>query len=115
MFEDVLADLLSVSGIRGVVVAGKDGLPLEAELVDKSLDQDLVAAMVAAAYGSGSTAVSNIIGGDTDIVCLEGTNGKIMMAAAKDAILAVVTDTNVNVGLVRVLLRKGIEKVEAVL
>ena len=66
MFENVIAELLRIEGVKGVAIVGKDGLIIESELTDRTIDPELAAAMVAAAYGSGSTTMERLLAGKTE-------------------------------------------------
>jgi predicted regulator of Ras-like GTPase activity (Roadblock/LC7/MglB family) len=112
MFENVMAELLRIEGVKGVAIVGKDGLIIESELADRSIDPELAAAMVAAAYGSGSSTMEKLLSGKTNMIMVEGENGKILLVDAGDkAMLSVFTESKVNLGLIRIEMRKAAEKI----
>ncbi|WP_457549334.1 roadblock/LC7 domain-containing protein, partial [Archaeoglobus sp.] len=41
MFENVIAGLMRIDGVKGVAIVGKDGLVIEFESSDRSLDAEL--------------------------------------------------------------------------
>ncbi len=112
MFENVIAELLRIEGVRGVAIVGKDGLIIEFESADRTIDPELAAAMIAAAYGSGSTTMDRLLGGKTDMVMVEGEKGKILLIdAGENAMLSVITEPKVNLGLIRIEMRRAAEKI----
>jgi|Deesub1362B_J571_1020462.scaffolds.fasta_scaffold00113_53 hypothetical protein len=112
MFENILANLLRIDGVKGVAIVEKDGLIIEHESTDKSFDPDLAAAMVAAAYGSGSSVMDRLMSGKTDIIMVEGDKGKVLLIdAGENAMLSVFTDPKVNLGLIRIEMRKAAEMI----
>jgi len=112
MFENVIAELLRIEGVKGVAIVGKDGLIIESELTDRTIDPELAAAMVAAAYGSGSTTMERLLAGKTEMIMVEGDRGKILLIDAGDkAMLSVFTEPKVNLGLIRIEMRKAAEKI----
>ncbi|WP_457549200.1 roadblock/LC7 domain-containing protein, partial [Archaeoglobus sp.] len=75
-------------------------------------DAELAAAMVAAAYGSGSTTMERLMGGKTEMVMIEGDKGKILLIdAGENATLSVITEPKVNLGLIRIEMRKAADKI----
>ena len=112
MFENIIAELLRIDGVKGVTIVGKDGLVIESEFTDRSLDPELAAAMIAAAYGSGSTTMERLMNGKTEIVTIEGDRGKILLIdAGENAMLSVITEPKVNLGLIRIEMRRAAEKI----
>ncbi len=114
MFENILAELLRLDGVKGAAVVGKDGLVIDFETTDKTIDPDIAAAMVAAVYGSGTTVMDRIMDGKTDIVMVEGDKGKILLIdAGENAVLTVFTESKVNLGLIRIEMKRVAERIAA--
>jgi predicted regulator of Ras-like GTPase activity (Roadblock/LC7/MglB family) len=114
MFENIIAELMRIDGVKGVAIVGKDGLIIEFESADKTIDPDLAAAMVAAAYGSGSTTMERLMAGRTDMIMVEGDRGKILLVdAGENAMLSVFTEPKVNLGLIRIEMKRAAEKIAA--
>jgi predicted regulator of Ras-like GTPase activity (Roadblock/LC7/MglB family) len=114
MFENIIAELMRIDGVKGVAIVGKDGLIIEFESADKAIDPDLAAAMVAAAYGSGSTTMERLMAGKTDMIMVEGDRGKILLVdAGENAMLSVFTEPKVNLGLIRIEMKRAAEKIAA--
>ncbi len=117
MFENVFADLMNIEGVNGVLIVGKDGLLIEHLLNDKSVDPEAVGAMVSTVYGSGKTVAGEVLKtDDVDMVSIETPRGKIIaIEAGDDAILGLVANNTVNLGLIRVYLKRAAEKVAKML
>ena len=114
MFENIIAELMRIDGVKGVAIVGKDGLIIEFESADKTIDPDLAAAMVAAAYGSGSTTMERLMAGRTDMIMVEGDRGKILLVdAGENAMLSVFTEPKVNLGLISIEMKRAAEKIAA--
>ena len=114
MFENIIAELMRLEGVKGVAIVGKDGLIIEFEAADKTIDPDLAAAMVAAAYGSGSTTMERLLAGKTDMIMVEGDRGKILLVdAGENAMLSVFTEPKINLGLIRIEMKRAAEKIAA--
>ncbi len=112
MFENALADMVVLEGVKAAAVVGKDGLVINFEAIDRSIDPELAAAMVAAAYGSASTVMERLMEGNSDIVIVEGNKGKVLLVdAGKEAMLAVLTEPKVNLGLIRLQMKRTAEKI----
>ncbi len=114
LFENILAELLRLDGVKGAAVVGKDGLVIDFETTDKTIDPDIAAAMVAAVYGSGTTVMDRIMDGKTDIVMVEGDKGKVLLIdAGENAVLTVFTEPKVNLGLIRIEMKRVAERIAA--
>ncbi len=114
LFENILAELLRLDGVKGAAVVGKDGLVIDFETTDKTIDPDIAAAMVAAVYGSGTTVMDRIMNGKTDIVMVEGDKGKVLLIdAGENAVLTVFTEPKVNLGLIRIEMKRVAERIAA--
>jgi predicted regulator of Ras-like GTPase activity (Roadblock/LC7/MglB family) len=72
--------------------------------------------MTASTVGSGETASEALNMGDVDQVSIEAENGKLIATGAGDqGILAILTESDVNMGLVKVEMGNAIEKIKRVL
>ncbi|NJE09902.1 roadblock/LC7 domain-containing protein [Thermococcus sp. MAR1] len=117
MFENVIADLLRVDGVKGVAIVSKDGLLIEAQASDRTIDAESTGAMVATIYGTSLNVSKEIFHEETiDMVTLESPKGKIItVEAGENAVLSVLTDPKVNLGLVRIYLKRNAQKVASML
>jgi len=117
MFENILADLLRLEGVVEVGIISKDGLLIEGETRDRTLNVETVGAMVVAVYGTSQNASKEIFNDErVDIITVESPRGKIIsMEAGENAVLAVVTEPKVNLGLLRLYMKKNAQKVASML
>lgn len=113
--QEPLDSLKSVSSIRGAAVVRRDGL-LIASNMGEEINDDQVGAMTASIVGSGETASESLHMGGVDEVTVESNEGLLIATGAGDqGILAVLSDPDVNMGLVKVEIENAIEKVKQVL
>jgi len=111
MIDRILADLNKVEGIKGSMVVGKDGLVIAAQM-PSGIDVELIGAMASAAYGSAERTAAEINQGALQQMMIEGEYGKTLMTDAGEGILVVLTDANVNLGLIRLAMKRSTEKVK---
>ncbi|WP_456472313.1 roadblock/LC7 domain-containing protein [Methanocaldococcus sp.] len=114
MIEKILVEINKTDGVKGSMVVGKDGLLIASEL-PKDIDAELVGAMVSAAYGAAERAAEEIKLGNIKQSMIEGEFGKVLMIDAGDNILVVLTEDKVNLGLVRIIMKKAVEKLKAMI
>jgi predicted regulator of Ras-like GTPase activity (Roadblock/LC7/MglB family) len=113
--NEPLDDLDDVQGIKGAAVVRRDGLLIASNL-GSDIDDDQVGAMTASTVGSGETASEALNMGDVDEVTIESDDGKLVATGAGDqGILAILTEPDVNMGLVKVEMGNATEKVKRVL
>jgi len=113
--NEPLDSLDDVQGIKGAAVVRRDGLLIASNL-GQDIDDDQVGAMTASTVGSGETASEALSMGSVDQVSIEADNGKLIATGAGDeGILAILTEDDVNMGLVKVEMKDAVEKVKKVL
>jgi predicted regulator of Ras-like GTPase activity (Roadblock/LC7/MglB family) len=113
--NEPLDDLDGVQGIKGAAVVRRDGLLIASNLGD-DIDDDQVGAMTASTVGSGETASEALNMGDVEAVTIESAEGKLVSTGAgEQGILTILTESDVNMGLVKVEMDKAIKKVKRVL
>ena len=117
MFEGVIADLLKIDGVRGVLIVSMDGLLIEGESTDRTINMETSAAMIATIYGSAQNVGNEIFSSNAvDMITVEGPKGKIIISGAgEDAVLGIISDSNINLGLIRIHLKREAQKVAAML
>ena len=114
MIDRILSDLNKVDRIKGSMVVGKDGLVIASQM-PSGIDVELIGAMASAAFGSAERTASEINQGILQQMMIEGEHGKTLMTDAGEGILVVLTDSGVNLGLVRISMKRSTEKVKSVL
>lgn len=122
MAEDVFKDALSEiikgeTGIKKVILVDKSGLTI-AHVTKFSyypVDVESIGAIASAVFGASEEQGRNLQIGELDIVTSEFKNGKIFAASCGQGILCVITEPNVNIGMVRFLMQKTANKVKKML
>jgi predicted regulator of Ras-like GTPase activity (Roadblock/LC7/MglB family) len=105
LIEDALRELKNIGGIEASAVVTRDGL-LVASDISSSVDAETFAAMSASMGGAAETAMSEVKGGDPTRVIVEGGRLKMVsVGAGPAALLVVLADNVVPLGLV--LLKMG--------
>lgn len=113
--NELLDDLHEVQSVRGAAVVRRDGL-LIASNFSQSFDENQVGAMTASTVGSGETASDALNMGDVNEVTIESQDGKLISTGAGDeGVLAVMTDADVNMGLIKVEMEKATDKIKRVI
>jgi hypothetical protein len=114
LIERILKDLGRINGVNGSLVVGKDGLIIESE-VPGDIDAELVAAMASAVFGTAERSAEEIKHEPLEQVMIEGKRGKTLMIDAGEGILVVITDIDVNLGMIRIEMKRSSERVSDLL
>ncbi len=114
MIGRILKDLGRINGVSGSLVVGKDGLIIESE-VPSDIDSELVAAMSSAVFGTAERSAEEMKHEPLEQVMIEGSRGKTLMIDAGEGILVVITDIEINLGLIRIEMRRSSERVKDLL
>ena len=110
MIDRVLKDLGRINGVNGSLVVGKDGLIIESN-VPGDIDSELVAAMASAVFGTAERSAEEMKHEPLQQVMIEGNKGKTLMIDAGEGILVVISDIKINLGLIRIEMRRSAERV----
>ncbi len=108
--DRILNEFMKVKGVTAVALVGRDGIVIES-VSNTNLDIDALGAMVATAVGTAETLGSEFGFGGLESKLNEYANGKILMAAAIDEVLAIFTDTTSVIGSVRYAVKKNMPDV----
>ncbi len=102
--EEVLRNLNKEIGVTGSAIVSKDGL-----IIASALDQDeeSVAGMTASVFQSAATTSGIMAIGTINLITLESDKGKAFMIDLPDAFLVVLTNSEVNLGRLRIEIRKA--------
>lgn len=114
MIARILKDLGRINGVNGSLVVGKDGLIIETE-VPSDIDAELVAAMSSAVFGTAERSAEEMKHEPLEQVMIEGSRGKTLMIDAGEGILVLITDIDINLGLIRIEMRRSAERVKDLL
>lgn len=102
-FGTVLSNLNRIPGVRGsMVIAAEDGLVIEADLMI-GVAGPAVAALAASLFRRAQRSLTAADLGAVQFLQLEADNGLLFAAGSqeRESLLAVVTDTRANVGMLR--------------
>ena len=108
---NILGDLNKTSGIEGSMLVGNDGIIIAADL-DQRLEDETVGALAASIVSNVSKAMERLKQHNPDRITIEADEGKIFLNDAGVGILAVVTEPEVNVGMVRLEIKAAISKIK---
>ena len=103
--ETILQRLTDLDEITGAILVGKDGLIVSGAL--HSDDEEMLGAMSAAVFGSVANYITQINNGDLRHVIIETSSGTVQFAEVGDLILVVTTSTSINLGRVRLEIKKA--------
>ncbi|WP_456329776.1 roadblock/LC7 domain-containing protein [Archaeoglobus sp.] len=112
MFENVIADMLSVNGVKGVYIVDKEGALIEAESMF-SEDDEVYAALIADAFNKASEVLGKISSDEPELVMIDGKKDRVIASKAGDLIFGVVADQKTNYGLLKIEIKKAVEKITA--
>mgnify|MGYP000663777960 CR=1 FL=1 len=112
MFENVIADMLSVSGVKGVFIVDRDGALIEAESMFSG-DDEVYAALIADAFNKASEVLGKISSDEPELVMIDGKKDRIIASKAGDLVFGIVADQKTNYGLLKIEIKKAVEKITA--
>ncbi len=113
--RQVMMDLRKLPGVAAVGIARRDGILIE-ELLPRSVDAGVVAAMAAAIVGTAEMAIVELHQGTFRQSIVECQNGMIIsMGAGEEALLVSLLKPNVNLGLVLMTMEEQAVKVGEIL
>lgn len=108
---NILGDLNKTSGIQGSMLVGNDGIIIAADL-DQRLEDETVGALAASIVANVSKAMERLKQHNPERITIEADEGKLFLNDAGVGILAVVTEPEVNVGMVRLEIKAAISKIK---
>jgi hypothetical protein len=114
MLDRILADINKITGVKGALVTGRDGLII-ASTVSGDPDPEAAGALATTIYTTAERSMEDLGEGDTNQVIIEGNNGKILMVASGEGILVVFTEPTVNLGFLRMEMKKTVTRIKAAL
>ncbi len=113
--KNILEDLDKIGDIKGSAVISTDGLQI-ASNIKENTDIDTFAAMSAAMQGAAETAVSELKQGNLNQIIIDADKGKLItISAGKNAILVILANSDINLGLVLLELGKASRRISDVL
>ncbi|MCD6164646.1 MAG: roadblock/LC7 domain-containing protein [Candidatus Baldrarchaeia archaeon] len=118
LFEKILSDLIkSESGIRKVILVDRTGLTIAhaSKFSYYPVDIDGIGAIASAVFVASEEQGKNLDIGELMLVTSEFEQGKIFAASCGKGVLCVITDSDVNIGMVRLLMKRAATELEKVL
>lgn len=109
--HEILEELNKTSGVNGSMIVGKDGIVIATNLRTQLKDEE-VGALAASIISTVQKSMSRLSNDALKQVTVEASNGKLFLTDAGIGILAVTTDPQVNVGLIRLEVKNAAEKVK---
>lgn len=106
----IVEDLIRVEGVIGSLLVGKDGLVVASTLLDEE-DAEILGAMSAAVFGEIDKATKRIGVGTLVDSIIDAKDGSILLLEAKELILVVITQRSVNLGLVKMEMRRAAKRI----
>lgn len=107
----IVEDLIRVDGVIGSLLVGKDGLVVASTLLDEE-DAEILGAMSAAVFGEIDKATKRIGVGTLIDAIIDADEGSILvLEAKKELILVVITQRTVNLGLVKMEMRRAAKRI----
>ncbi len=105
--EKLLQVLLQIEGVHTVVIVGRDGFVIDAACEPDRPEADAVAANISTGFHAFEIIGQELLQADLDHVTVEYPTGLIIMSRIDhNAVLAVVTDPDANLGYVRLQIKK---------
>ena len=111
--NESLQELVKINGVKTAVVVGRDGFVIDGVSIGSHLDTESVGAVISAGIGSSEVMGRELSVGIMNQGMMEYSGGMIMMSLiGAEAILAVVADTEANLGYVRHQIKKRLPEFE---
>ena len=107
----ILEELNKTTGINGSMIVGEDGILIAADL-NSQLQDEAVGALAASIVSTVKKSMQRLSNEDVKQVTVEASKGKLFFTDVGIGILAVTTDPEVNVGLVRLEIKNAAKKIK---
>jgi predicted regulator of Ras-like GTPase activity (Roadblock/LC7/MglB family) len=109
MYE-ILEELNKTAGVSGSMIVGQDGIVIAADM-DTKVQDEAVGALAASIVSTVQKSMSRLSNDALKQITVEAGEGKLFLTDVGVGILAVTTDSQVNVGLIRLEIKNAAEKV----
>jgi predicted regulator of Ras-like GTPase activity (Roadblock/LC7/MglB family) len=115
MLKQILGEFLKLDGVSAAVVVGRDGFVIESAVSGK-VDIDALGAMASTGMGTSEAMGTELGKGELRQMLVELDKGPILLSPlSADELIAIVADTDVNIGRIRYELKKSKERLIAAL
>ncbi len=117
LLADVLSELLQESAdIVGAGVIGTDGLVYSANVPFKGMEEDMVGAASAAAFGLSKRGIQQLQRGEFTRTLIQGTAGNIIIVALNsETLLVALTPDAINLGMAFAEVRDAVTQLQDIL
>ncbi len=108
-FDKILTEIIKQDkGIKKVILVDKTGLTIAnvSKLSYYPVDVDSIGAIASAVFCASEEQGKNLQIGELEIVTSEFSQGKIFASACGKGVLCVVSEAEVNIGLIRLVMKK---------
>ncbi len=112
MYE-ILNELNKTAGINGSMVVGQDGIVIAADM-NTELQDDTVGALASSIVSTVKSSLERLSNEGLKQITVEADKGKLFLTDVGIGILAVTTESQVNVGMVRLEIKSAAEKIRLV-
>jgi predicted regulator of Ras-like GTPase activity (Roadblock/LC7/MglB family) len=116
-FDRILTEIIRQDkGIKKVILVDKTGLTIAnvSKLSYYPVDVDSIGAIASAVFCASEEQGKNLQIGELEIVTSEFSEGKIFASACGKGVLCVVSEAEVNIGLIRLVMKKqGVQLADA--
>lgn len=109
MFENVIADLLGVGGVKGVYIADSEGTLIESESVGLA-NEEMCAALIVDLFNKASEITQKLSSDAPDLIMVEGKKERVIVSKAGNFVLGIVADIKANYGLLKIEMKKAVDK-----
>ncbi|KPL02389.1 MAG: hypothetical protein AMJ73_08800 [candidate division Zixibacteria bacterium SM1_73] len=109
MYE-ILEELNKTIGVTGSMIVGQDGIVIASDL-HTQLEDEAVGALAASIVSTVQKSMTRLSKDNLKQITVEGSGGKLFLTDVGMGILAVTTDPQVNVGLIRLEIKNAADKV----
>ncbi|TET10859.1 MAG: hypothetical protein E3J86_04615 [Candidatus Thorarchaeota archaeon] len=109
VFDKILTEVIrQEKGIRKVILVDKTGLTIAnvSKLSYYPVDVDSIGAIASAVFCASEEQGKNLQIGELEIVTSEFSEGKIFASACGKGVLCVVSEESVNIGMIRLVMKK---------
>lgn len=107
----ILEELNKTCGINGSMIVGKDGIVIAADS-NSNYQDEAVGASAASIVDTVKKSMERLSDENLNQITVEASKGKLFLTDVGIGILAVTTDPQVNVGLVRLEIKNAAEKIK---
>ena len=115
MIENVLHNISSIDGIQASALISTNGLMMASEINRTNFDEETIGGTVAMLMRSAIHTLKELDKGEMEYILLNSTIGKIILIkTTSNAILTVLTDTNVDVNIALKEMKIAREEIEII-